>query len=98
MAKRLVAPKRCKVAWVQLDSRGAVVGYRCGDPREGSELIFPSPGGGRSNYPSKRLRGVRSVRVNGASVTGFGSRVGFELSPRSATCHRDGSEIRCRVK
>lgn len=98
MARRLVAPKRCKVAWVQLDSKGALVGYRCGDPREGRDLVFPSPGGGRSNYPSKRLRGVRTVRVNGAIVSGYGSRVGFELAPRAATCHRDGREISCKVR
>ena len=89
-------PKGCQVAWVDLQSKGALVGYRCGDT--GSKW-YPTPGGGQSNYPQAFVRGVSTINVPGASISGYGARVGFVLSPRYVRCEKreHDRELTCRV-
>lgn len=94
----LLAPKGCIVHSIRLDGRGgADVGFRC--KREGfvesGQYSYPSPGGGTSNYPHKRVK-ARSVRFRGVTVEGD-ARLGFVLSPASAVCHKRGSEIDCKL-
>lgn len=91
-----VAPKGCIVHRITLNRTGAEVGYRCGD--EGAGKWFTYPGGVTSNYRFKQIKGVRTIAYRGAYVSGTGASIGFVLSPASAVCHRDGMEIRCRLK
>lgn len=96
VSKSFRTPKGCHVRYVQIRPEGAEVGYDCGGGGRGS---FPTPSGGWSNYPKALVKGTRSVRTPGAHVSGHGADVGFELSPRWATCRKRAgdSEMACSI-
>lgn len=94
MARGLI-PRGCVVHSIHLDSRGAEVRFRCHGETGGGEYITRGRSGeieSISNYPSKHVRGVRTVRLpGGVSVSGTGASVhGF------AKCSRSRSEIACK--
>lgn len=94
-----IAPKNCIVTRVELDGKGnAEIGYRC--ERDGymetGQHSYTSPSGGTANYPSKRVK-ARTVAFRGMYVSGP-ARVDFVMSPASAVCHKNGSEIRCKLE
>lgn len=98
VSKSFQTPKGCVVRSVTLDPdrREARVGYDCGDGGRGT---FPLPRGeGFSVYPSAIVKGVRSVRVPGSTVSGK-ARIGFVLSPRYVTCRKRAGdlELACQV-
>ena len=75
-----IVPKGCTIRRVRLVAGGAMVEYAC--PSKGSF--------------DKLVRGVRSVTIGDASVTGNGSRVGFDFG---ATCSRTRSnDLSCKAK
>lgn len=82
-------PRGTTVAWVELTSKGALVGYRHPDDR--GQKTYRHGDGGQGNYPDPQLiKGARSVAFRGMTVSGYGSRVGFVLSPAHATCQVEG--------
>lgn len=99
VAKSFKLAKGCIVAHASIVSKGVVIGYRCGDTGQGNDLPYATHDGGRSNYPSTLLTGATSIHVDGATVTGVGSRVGFVLAPRKATCRKKAGEreVVCKV-
>jgi len=98
MARTRVIPRDCIIAWVQLEPDGAEISYRCAGDYGRGEYPLTRGQKGFTNYPKKWLRGVRSVRVgDDAEFSGQG-RVDFVLSPRSAVCWRDRSDLFCKVK
>lgn len=85
---RSTTPKHCAVNMVKLDGKGnAFMSLSCST----------SPGSFRTEYVHKKLRGIRAVRLDGATVSGAGT-VGFVVSPRYAKCRRDGYELDCKIK
>jgi hypothetical protein len=104
VSKSFKTPKGCHVRYVEMRKGEARVGYDCGTGGSGR---FQVPGDPESfgNYPSAIVKGVRAVRLPGATVT-VGrnavepdTRIGFELIPRYVTCRkRKGDyELSCSV-
>lgn len=97
MAKKSLTPKGCTVHAIELKKSGrAEVRYRCKDDRGQKEYRKTNRKGvvvSTSNYPSKELRGIRTVRLpGGITVSGTANIHGF------AACSREGAEITCHPK
>lgn len=95
---RLV-PKNCIVHAIQLRGDGrAEIRFRCvRDGRmETGQHQYPIKGGGFSNYRSKVVK-AGSVYFRGMNVYGQ-AHLGFQISPNSAVCHKEGREIRCKLE
>lgn len=78
-------PKGCIVARARITPKGVEVGWRCAGDTGGGD--YPSPSGGRGNYPSALVRGARAIDVHGARISGVGAHIGFPLGTRYARCH-----------
>ena len=92
-------PKNCIVHAIELHGDGrAEIRYRCvrDGHMETGQHQYPIKGGGYSNYRSKTVK-ARSVSFRGMSVYGQ-AHLGFQISPNSAVCHKDGREIRCKLE
>jgi hypothetical protein len=88
MARKRLSPKHCHVRFVELRGRGLA-----------SLRLDCRNNDGSSGKHSVAVRGVRMVTVNDAAfISGEGSRVDFQIIPKSATCWKDGSDIECKVK
>ena len=87
-------PKECLVAWIELQSSEARIGYRCPEP---DSFV----GGMPTKYEHRHatLKGVGSVRVHNGIVTGKGSRVDFVLSPDHSRCNKAATsgELVCKL-
>ena len=81
-------PKGCVVHAINLDRGGAEVRFRCADDRGQKE--YRDSDGSISNYPSRRVRGVRTVRLGSASISGNASVHAF------MNCARAGTVISCK--
>jgi hypothetical protein len=83
---------------MSLEGPGSLGCVGCTRPT-GARFDFPTPEGGVGNYPSALIKNVRAIRTPGSSVTGYGARVDFVLSPRHVTCRKTAhdTEIACMV-
>jgi hypothetical protein len=99
-SKTFKTPKGCHVRNVMLTAKHAEVSFDCGGETGGGKGWFPLPdGNGRSNYQKAYVKGVRAIHTPGATTTGYGAHVDFELMPRHVTCRKTGSsrEMTCTV-
>ncbi len=72
-----IVPKGCTIRRVKLKASGVEIAFGCNGKPK----------------PHKLIRGVRHVVVGMTTITGSGSRIGFDFG---ATCSREGSVIRCK--
>lgn len=82
-------PKGCTVHSLRIESKGVEVRYRCADDHGQKE--YRSPDGSISNYPSRFVRGVGTVRLGTASIGGNGATVHAFMH-----CLKRGRDIECK--
>lgn len=97
--KSFKTPKGCHVRAVTLTPKHAELSYDCGGETGGGKGWFPLPDGhGHSNYQKAYVKGVRSIRVPGTTITGH-VHADFDLIPKHVTCRKTigSTEMRCSV-
>lgn len=106
-SKSYKTPKHCIVHRIDLHGGAtgyADIGYRCSkgptsqaQDEHGRTGPFKHEDGGTSTYPSKLVRGVRSLDFRGMTVIGE-AKAHFVLSPAAAVCHKPGGSTTLSCK
>lgn len=97
-------PKGCSIHRIELSSKGAEIGFRCGSEAEDQAMVahgYKARDATYQTYPTRFLKGVRGVSLGGAHVSGHGSFIGFNLpGPSNCKVERHGPRraVVCRAK